>query len=188
MVNAQGELAVKARQAFDSGDYGRALSYGLNYLVPLIGPQTAQAGEQLSHGDYAGGIGRTMGVALPMVTGKVAPELPKVGRALVEEAPRLMREETGEAKVLGTSPFTDWGHGRAANKGQLFGWHADSGLGGVGNTEGDGIYVSRMKDLASQFGEAKRINFSPPKKVLNVNEEPLHLLKETDELMQRNGE
>jgi hypothetical protein len=103
MINQQGPLAIKAKEAFSKGDYGRALSYTMNYMVPLIGPQTAQAGEQLSHGDYAGGIGRTLGVALPMVAGKVSSELPKVGVHVAAEAPRLWAEEIGEAKVPGTS-------------------------------------------------------------------------------------
>lgn len=66
---AQGELAKKARDAYDKGDYMGALQHGLNYLVPFIGQQTDQAGEQLKEGDIAGGIGRTLGVAAPIVAG-----------------------------------------------------------------------------------------------------------------------
>ena len=68
-LNAQGELAKKAKDAYDRGDYKGAVVHGLNYLVPFIGQQTDKAGEQLSQGDYAGGIGRTLGAAVPIVAG-----------------------------------------------------------------------------------------------------------------------
>jgi hypothetical protein len=66
---AQGELAKKARAAYDKGDYMGALQHGLNYLVPFVGQQTDQAGEQLKQGDIAGGVGRTLGAAAPIVAG-----------------------------------------------------------------------------------------------------------------------
>lgn len=68
-MNAQGELAKKAKDAYDRGDYKGAVMHGLNYLVPFIGQQTDQAGEQLNKGDIAGGIGRTLGVAASIVAG-----------------------------------------------------------------------------------------------------------------------
>lgn len=68
-LDAQGQLALKAKAAYAKGDYKGALMYGLNYLVPFIGQQTAKAGEQLNEGDYAGGIARTLGVALPLLAG-----------------------------------------------------------------------------------------------------------------------
>jgi hypothetical protein len=66
---AQGELAKKARDAYDRGDYMEALQHGLNYLVPFVGQQTDRAGTQLKEGDIAGGIGRTLGAAGPIVLG-----------------------------------------------------------------------------------------------------------------------
>jgi hypothetical protein len=66
---AQGELVKKAREAYNRGDYMEALQHGLNYLVPFIGQQTDQAGTQLKEGDIAGGIGRTLGAAAPIVAG-----------------------------------------------------------------------------------------------------------------------
>ena len=68
-LNAQGELAQKAKDAYSRGDYKSAIIHGLNYLVPFIGQQTDKAGEQLSQGDIAGGVGRTLGVAAPLVAG-----------------------------------------------------------------------------------------------------------------------
>src|ERR1039458_1005054 len=66
-LDAQGQLAVKAKQAYQNGDYKGALMYGLNYLAPFIGQQTAKAGEQLNQGDIAGGIARTAGAAVPLL-------------------------------------------------------------------------------------------------------------------------
>ena len=68
-LNAQGELAEKARDAYNRGDYKSAIIHGLNYLVPFLGQQTDKAGQQLSQGDIAGGVGRTLGAALPIVAG-----------------------------------------------------------------------------------------------------------------------
>jgi len=66
-LDAQGQLAVKAKEAYKNGDYKGALMYGLNYLAPFIGPQTAKAGEQLNEGDIAGGIARSAGAAVPIL-------------------------------------------------------------------------------------------------------------------------
>jgi len=68
-LEAQGQLALKAKEAYAKGDYKGALMYGLNYLAPFVGQQTAKAGEQLNEGDIAGGIARTAGAVLPIVAG-----------------------------------------------------------------------------------------------------------------------
>src|ERR1035438_9310036 len=68
-LDAQGQLAIKAKDAYSKGDYKGALMYGLNYLVPFVGPQTAKAGEQLNEGDVAGGVARPAGAALPLIAG-----------------------------------------------------------------------------------------------------------------------
>ena len=68
-LNAQGELAKKAKAAYDQGDYKSAIIHGLNYLVPFIGQQTDKAGEQIAQGDYAGAAGRTLGAAVPIIAG-----------------------------------------------------------------------------------------------------------------------
>lgn len=68
-LNAQGELAKKAKSAYDQGDYKSAVIHGLNYLVPFIGQQTDKAGEQIAQGDYAGAAGRTLGAAVPIIAG-----------------------------------------------------------------------------------------------------------------------
>jgi len=82
------------------------------------------------------------------------------------------------------SVWGDWGAPSGKYDGMISGWHANSGLRGRGNTEGDGLYVAKEPELAHQFGNEKQLYFSQPKKVLNVDEEPLHLLHETEEITQ----
>lgn len=65
----QGELYEKAKDSYNKGDYKNAVIHGLNYLVPFIGQQTDQAGQQLEQGDISGGVARTLGAAVPVVAG-----------------------------------------------------------------------------------------------------------------------
>lgn len=83
-LNAQGELAAKAKDAYERGDYKGAVIHGINYLLPFIGQQSDAAGQQLSQGDYAGGAGRTIGVVLPMLAG--SPEARAAGSAALDTA------------------------------------------------------------------------------------------------------
>lgn len=81
---AQGELAKKARDAYDRGEYLEALRHGMNYLLPFVGQQSDQAGTQLEEGDIAGGTGRMLGVGLGLGAGiKMAPtgSVPEVSEA-----------------------------------------------------------------------------------------------------------
>lgn len=93
---AQGELAKKARDAYDKGDYMGALQHGLNYLVPFVGQQADQAGEQLKSGDIAGGVGRTLGAAVPIAAGS-----PEVQSAAGDAASAF--KSAGESAVRSTA-------------------------------------------------------------------------------------
>lgn len=104
---AQGELAKKARDAYDKGDYMGALQHGLNYLVPFVGQQADQAGEQLKSGDIAGGVGRTLGAALPIAAGS-----PEVQSAAGDAASAF--KSAGESAVRSTAPIVRAG-ARGAN-------------------------------------------------------------------------
>lgn len=95
----QGALALKAREAYKNGDYKGALMYGMNYLVPFIGQQTAKAGEQLNEGDYAGGIGRTLGVAAPIIAGS-SPVRSVAGKVTAPVAPFV---KSAVAKTAGVA-------------------------------------------------------------------------------------
>lgn len=93
VLDAQGELAYKAKDAWEKGDHTGAAAYALYYLMPLIGPTLAKSSEQLSSGDIAGGIGTSLGAAAPIIAGKVG--VPSLG-ATEAAAP----EAAGEATPL----------------------------------------------------------------------------------------
>ena len=120
-LEAQGHLAEKAKAAYQNGDYKGALMYGLNYLVPFIGQQTAKAGEQLNEGDYAGGIGRTLGTALPIVAG--SPE----ARGVISDATATVARKAGSvtpkqaAQVVGGTSGAVAGHGTLSPVGAYYG-------------------------------------------------------------------
>jgi F0F1-type ATP synthase membrane subunit c/vacuolar-type H+-ATPase subunit K len=73
MLKNQGDLAIKAKQAFDKGNYTEGIQHFLNYLVPVLGPQTDEAGNLAAAGEYAKATGQTLGIA----TNIAAPELLK---------------------------------------------------------------------------------------------------------------
>jgi hypothetical protein len=72
-VDAQGDLANKAAASFKQGDYVAAARHGLDYLLPVIGPQIDQAGDLAQSGQYAKSAGQTAGIA----TNIAVPELIK---------------------------------------------------------------------------------------------------------------
>jgi len=99
IFKGQGELAVKAKDAYNRGDYKGAVVHGLNYLMFGLGQQSDQAGEQLQHGDIAGGIGTMMGSAVPLIAG--SPEMRgAVGDAVVQPA----KNAASRALLLGRTP------------------------------------------------------------------------------------
>jgi hypothetical protein len=73
MLQNQGQLAEKAKDSFDKGNYTEGIRHFLNYLVPVLGPQTDQAGDLAQQGQYAKAAGQTLGIA----TNIAAPELVK---------------------------------------------------------------------------------------------------------------
>lgn len=66
VVVAQTDMANKAITSAASGDATRAQGYGLAAMLPVLGPQAAQAGEQIGSGDIAGGLGRGVALAAPV--------------------------------------------------------------------------------------------------------------------------
>lgn len=89
IMDAQGELAHKAKEAWKNGDHVGAAAYALYYLMPGIGPSLAKAGEQMASGDVPGGIGTTLGTAAPLVMADAVqpePVVPKTGFKAASEA------------------------------------------------------------------------------------------------------
>ena len=73
LLSAQGEVGKKAAASFQQGNYVDAARHGLDYLLPVIGPQIDQAGDLAQSGQYAKAVGTTAGIA----TNLAAPELLK---------------------------------------------------------------------------------------------------------------
>lgn len=53
---------------------------------------------------------------------------------------------------------------------------------GVG-TEGNGVYIADTEHTASFFGDVVAVEYYPPRNPMIVDEEPLYLLHEMDEIM-----
>src|SRR5262245_62077434 len=97
IAGAQGEQFSKAKEAFSKGNYLDAARYTAGWLIPLLGPAANAAGEKLAAGEYAEGLGETLGmgaqVAMPAaiakvkslrVAPKVKPRLNPVERAAIQ--------------------------------------------------------------------------------------------------------
>jgi hypothetical protein len=69
MATTQGGLGIRAKNELANKDYVRGLTHAVEYMMPMLGPNLAQAGDQLEKGDIAGGTGRTLGAAIPIVAG-----------------------------------------------------------------------------------------------------------------------
>lgn len=61
VAEAQGAQLNTGLDRLREGRYMEAVGHGAAGLVPLLGPAAAEAGEQMSEGDWAGGLGRGVG-------------------------------------------------------------------------------------------------------------------------------
>lgn len=73
LLENQGQIEKKAEAAFKRGDYAEGVRHVLNYLLPVLGQQTDQAGDLAQSGQYARAAGQTLGLA----TNLAVPELIK---------------------------------------------------------------------------------------------------------------
>jgi hypothetical protein len=71
VLDAQDQLRLEAQELFKAGDYGNAAVKALYWLMPIVGPQLDDAGEQLNQGEIIKGLGATTDVAL-QTTGPTA--------------------------------------------------------------------------------------------------------------------
>ena len=88
LLTAQGEAGKKAYDSAKAGDYVSAVRHGIDYLLPIIGPQIDRAGDLAQSGQYAKATGATAGIA----TNIAAPELLKgvTARLPVGELPERL--------------------------------------------------------------------------------------------------
>lgn len=63
LLNAQGALALKAKDALQQKNYPAAVRHGINYLIPVLGPQIDAAGDLADKGEGAKAAGMTAGIA-----------------------------------------------------------------------------------------------------------------------------
>jgi len=135
LLDAQGELANKVVSSFKSGNYVDAARHGLDYLLPVIGPQIDQAADLAQSGQYAKSAGMTAGIA----TNIAAPELVKgaVARVPVGELPERLYQS-----ALKPSPALP----AAKVQGMI-----QSGLDNQIPVSADGI--AKLGDLISDLGD-----------------------------------
>lgn len=160
---AQGQLAKKARDAYDRGDYMEALQHGLNYLVPFVGQQTDQAGTQLKEGDIAGGIGRTLGAALPIVAG--SPEVQfaaseAASTAAAKGAAGVRAAARGANTVLAKAPGTIGGAVGAA-AGHATGVPGMAEVGGAAGAFAGKEILPQVRIPGEGFGLPSRVTGGP---------------------------
>lgn len=58
------QIMQKAEEAFKKGDYGGGMSHALYAIIPFLGSQLNEAGEQFQRGEYAKGAGASTGIGL----------------------------------------------------------------------------------------------------------------------------
>jgi hypothetical protein len=166
---AQGELAKKAREAYNRGDYMEALQHGLNYMVPFVGQQTDQAGTQLKEGDIAGGVGRTLGAAVPIIAGspEVQATAGDVAAAAVAKAAPVLKvvkqaaRETASPENIGTAVGGAAGAKLGAVVGEPWGGGAAGAAFGRAAGQRIGKLWSAYKTLPEEL-QAKGTRFSDP--------------------------
>lgn len=61
---AQGGLAMKAKQAFEEGDYAAGTRHAIDFMIPLLGPRLDEAGDLMAKGEYARGMGAATDVGI----------------------------------------------------------------------------------------------------------------------------
>jgi hypothetical protein len=71
MLGAQGDLAVKADEAFRRGDYTTGVRHAIEYLIPVLGPEMSASGDKAAQGKVAEALGEATGTGL---MNAVAPE------------------------------------------------------------------------------------------------------------------
>lgn len=73
LLDAQGQLALKVKDALGRRNFAEAGRHALNYMIPVLGPQIDAAGDLADKGELAKSAGMTAGIA----TNIAAPELLK---------------------------------------------------------------------------------------------------------------
>jgi len=84
VLDAQGNLAMQAKESFEKGDYRKGIRQSLHYLIPVLGPEWERASQKFDENKTAEGIGETLGIGTnivaPAAIAKIrgVPVLPKL--------------------------------------------------------------------------------------------------------------
>ena len=62
------DIINKAEAAFKKGDYASGVAHALNGIIPFLGPQMEEAGENIQQGQVAKGVGQSVGMGLNLST------------------------------------------------------------------------------------------------------------------------
>ncbi len=107
MAQAQGELGVRAKNELSNADYVRGLTHATEYLLPGLGPVLAHSGDQLESGDYAGGIGTSLGAGVNVAAG--------AGMSKLAPGPVASLGGAGKPATLGNIPAQALGDTQVAH-------------------------------------------------------------------------
>lgn len=88
MVTSDPAMLNKARAAWQSGDHVEAARHFLNYLTPLVGRASDQAGDEVQSGEYGKALGHTAAAVLPMLFGKLGGS-PETAAGTAEATPEI---------------------------------------------------------------------------------------------------
>lgn len=93
-ILSQGDLANRAKESFEKGDYRTGIRQSMHAMIPLLGPSLEAASQKIEQGKVAEGLGETTGEALLAVG-------PKGLRNLrVPVTPRLQNLNPTEAAAI----------------------------------------------------------------------------------------
>lgn len=95
VLQAQGALGQRAAQNFSQGNYAQGALTGLNYMLPLVGPQIQEIQDNLAKGDTAYGVGQSIGLPLALTAPAVIPRGARAGMGAIS------RTKAGQAVAGG---------------------------------------------------------------------------------------
>lgn len=98
MLSAQGDLKVKADEAFKRGDYATGVRHAIEYLIPVLGPEMSAAGDKAASGKVAEAMGEATGIGL---MNAVAPEqAAALAKRTYTAIPKFLNRNPAEAAAV----------------------------------------------------------------------------------------
>jgi hypothetical protein len=109
-------LLHKASQAWQAGDHVTAIRHALNYITPLVGQASDQAGDEVESGDYGKAVGHTLAAIAPLLFGKLggAPEAEPTAEPTPTKTPVQSEVAAKPVAKVATAPMSDASRAAAA--------------------------------------------------------------------------